>query len=64
MKTTILADGTLSVTPESEFEAYALNQWGKTNLNWQSLEAYTPKMIIDCSDYAEKLGLFVEISSK
>jgi hypothetical protein len=64
MKTTILANGTLTVTPESEFEAYALNQWGQANLNWQSLEAYTPKMISDCSDYAEKLGLFVEIPLK
>ncbi|WP_321944690.1 hypothetical protein [Burkholderia cenocepacia] len=66
MKTTILADGTLSITPETDLEAYALNQWGTANLDWSRVSANEtplPKMILDCSEYAGRLGVFVKISN-
>jgi hypothetical protein len=62
VKTTILADGTLSVAPESELEAFALNCWGKENItsDWFNVtRPAPPKIIIDLSEYAGKLGLFV-----
>jgi hypothetical protein len=61
MKTTITADGTLSISPESEFEAYALNCWGKENItqDWYDARRTQMKIIIDLSEYAEKLGVFV-----
>lgn len=31
MKTTITADGTLTISPENELEAYALSQWCKAS---------------------------------
>ncbi|MBW9102928.1 hypothetical protein [Paraburkholderia phenoliruptrix] len=52
MKTTILADGTLSIKPESELEAYALGKWCERNLDWRvASDASPPQMIIDCSQY-------------
>ncbi|AIO24935.1 hypothetical protein [Burkholderia cepacia] len=66
MKTTILADGTLSISPESDLEAYALNQWGIANLDWSRVPAGgqpLPKMILDCSEYAGRLGVFVKINN-
>lgn len=65
MKTTILADGTLSITPESDLEAYALNQWGQVNLACFPIPPAGqpfPKMILDCSEYAERLGVFVRVA--
>ncbi|HDR9036104.1 TPA: hypothetical protein QDB07_003612 [Burkholderia vietnamiensis] len=66
METTILADGMLSITPESDLEAYALNQWGMVNLDWSKVPANgqpLPKMILDCSEYAGRLGIFVKIDN-
>ncbi|HDR9227825.1 TPA: hypothetical protein QDB19_004075 [Burkholderia vietnamiensis] len=63
MKTTILVDGMLTITPESDLEAYALNQWGIANLDWSRVPANgtpLPKMILDCSEYAGRLGLFLK----
>lgn len=62
MKTTILADGTLSIAPESELEAFALNCWAEKNItsDWFNVtRPAPPKIIIDLSGYAEKLNLFV-----
>jgi hypothetical protein len=52
VKTTIRADGTLHVTPETELEAYALNQWGKANFG-SGFETRIPeiKIIVDMSAY-------------
>jgi hypothetical protein len=62
VKTTILADGTLSIAPESGLEAFALNCWAEKNItsDWfnAARPAGPPKIIIDFSGYAEKLGLF------
>ncbi|WP_186200643.1 hypothetical protein [Burkholderia gladioli] len=66
MKTTILADGTLSITPESDLEAYALNQWGQVNLDLSKIPANgqpLPNMILDCSEYAGRLGIFVKVNN-
>lgn len=66
MKTTILADGTLSITPESDLDAYALNQWSIANLDWSRVPANgtpLPKMILDCSEYAGRLGVVVKIDN-
>lgn len=66
MKTTILADGTLSITPESDLEAYALNQWGRMNLTGRPIPSDgnpLPKMILDCSEYAGRLGIFVNVNN-
>nr|DAH88000.1 MAG TPA: hypothetical protein [Caudoviricetes sp.] len=66
MKTTILADGTLSISPEFDLEAYALNQWGVANLDWSRVPANgqpLPKMILDCNEYAARLGIFVKINN-
>ncbi|MCA8045496.1 hypothetical protein [Burkholderia arboris] len=63
MKTTILADGMLSITPESDLEAYALNQWWIANLDWSRVPANgtpLPKMILDCSEYVGRLGVLVK----
>lgn len=64
MKTTILADGTLSVTPESDLEAYALSRWSTENIRggWCDVRASAPpKIIIDMSEYAAAVGLFVAV---
>ncbi|GJH05019.1 hypothetical protein [Paraburkholderia terrae] len=52
MKTTILADGTLYITPESTLDAYALGQWSKANLDvaWFA-QPHLPKIIVDLSQY-------------
>lgn len=59
MKATICADGTLVVTPESELDAYALNQWALRNLARipPPGEEPMPKMITDCSAYAGQLQI-------
>ncbi|SOE85670.1 hypothetical protein SAMN05446935_6144 [Burkholderia sp. YR290] len=63
MKTTILADGTLSITPESDLEAYALDRWSRENItsDWYCATRVppAPKLILDCSEYADRMGLFV-----
>lgn len=64
MKTTILAGGTLSITPESDLEAFALNCWSRENItpDWYSATSpKAPKIIIDMSDYAERMGMFLTI---
>jgi hypothetical protein len=63
MKTTILADGTLSVTPESDLEAFALDCWARANItgDWYDVRNNRPKIILDLSDYAERMGLFVYV---
>ncbi|WP_186140066.1 hypothetical protein [Burkholderia gladioli] len=66
MKTTILAEGTLCITPESDLEAYALNQWGQVNLDFSKIPANgrpLPNMILDCSEYAGRLGIFVKVNN-
>ncbi|HEX7906834.1 MAG TPA: hypothetical protein VF534_01910 [Paraburkholderia sp.] len=57
MKTTIRADGTLVIEPESGFEAYALNCWGRENITNDWYDARRPqlKIIIDLSAYADQL---------
>jgi len=52
VKTTIRADGTLHVTPETELEAYALNQWSKANFG-SGFEMRIPeiKIFVDMSSY-------------
>jgi hypothetical protein len=62
VKTTILADGTLSVSPESELEAFALNCWAKENItaDWYAANRHAPiKIIVDMSGYAGRLGCFM-----
>lgn len=61
MKTTILADGTLSVAPESDLEAFALNCWSRENINgnWYDARCQPPKIIIDLSGYPDAIGVFV-----
>jgi hypothetical protein len=63
MKTTILADGTLSIAPESDIEAFALNCWSKENItgDWYDVRCHRPKIILDLSAYAERMGLFVSV---
>ena len=39
MKTTISPDGTLTIKPETELEAYALGQWCKTSFTEPTNEA-------------------------
>lgn len=51
MKATILADGTLSVAPESEFEAYALDQWCRANLDFRLAAAQIPKICVDFTGF-------------
>ncbi|WP_369072881.1 hypothetical protein [Burkholderia gladioli] len=58
MKTTILADGTLCLRPETELEAYALNQWARSNLACGPIPPDgrpKPNIIIDCSEYVGML---------
>lgn len=55
MKTTILANGMLQVTPESDLEAYALHMWAEDNLVGRA-QADIPSMIIDCSQYADQMS--------
>ena len=54
MKATILADGTLYVSPESTLEAYALRQWGMSNIASRDVAELDnlPKMTIDCRGHA------------
>ena len=62
MKATIRADGTLSVTPESDLEAYALSRWSTENIrsDWYDVRySAPPKIILDMSDYAAAIGFFV-----
>lgn len=50
MNTTITADGTLIITPETEVEAYALSQWGKSSFTepmGDQPSQFTGKMLID-----------------
>jgi hypothetical protein len=50
MKATIRTDGTLSVIPESELEAYALSRWWANNQqgdNSSSLEVLFNKLCIE-----------------
>ena len=57
MKTTILADGTLSIQPESELEAYALGKWCERNLDWRAAtQPAPPQMIVDCSEYPDSIA--------
>ena len=52
MKGTILADGTLQISPESELEAYALGQWSRANFgDWFNVRAPYVKIIVDLSGY-------------
>jgi hypothetical protein len=64
MKTTIRADGTLVIAPESEFEAYALNCWGKENItsDWYDVRGPHLKIILDLSEYASALSAGTIIS--
>ncbi|WP_241331184.1 hypothetical protein [Burkholderia cenocepacia] len=56
MKATILSDGTLSVSPESELDAYALGQWSRQNIgDWFNAAARPMAIIIDCSAYPRAL---------
>lgn len=68
MKSTILADGTLSIAPESDLEAYALNRWAQENItsDWYAAGRVppAPKIILDCSEYAERMGLFVVVGEQ
>jgi hypothetical protein len=63
MKTTIRADGTLVIAPETEFEAYALNCWGKENITSDWFDATRPqlKIIIDLSEYSHLLDVAVRM---
>lgn len=63
MKTTIRADGTLTIVPESEFEAFALNCWGKQNIttDWYDVRCQRPKIIIDLSEYAHLLDVAISM---
>lgn len=63
MKTTIRADGTLVIAPETEFEAYALNCWGKENItvDWYDVRCERPKITIDLSEYAHLLDVAVSM---
>ncbi|WP_454825378.1 hypothetical protein [Paraburkholderia xenovorans] len=51
MKSTILADGTLSIAPETELEAYALDQWCRVNIDYRRATVHMPKICIDFSGY-------------
>ncbi|MDN7544803.1 hypothetical protein [Burkholderia cenocepacia] len=56
MKATILSDGTLSVSPESELEAYALGRWSQQNIgDWFNAAARPMAIIIDFSAYPRTL---------
>jgi hypothetical protein len=65
MKATILADGTLSIAPESGLEAYALDRWANENItsDWYCVTRVppAPKLILDCSEYADRMDLFVTV---
>ncbi|SIT43707.1 hypothetical protein BN2476_350249 [Paraburkholderia piptadeniae] len=51
MKATILADGTLHVAPESDVEAYALDQWCRVNIDYRRADVHAPKICVDFNDY-------------
>ena len=67
MKTTILADGTLNITPESDLEAYALDRWSRENItcDWYCATRVpaAPKIILDMSKYADAMGVFVKMGA-
>jgi hypothetical protein len=60
MKATISADGTLTVRPETELEAFALAQWSNLNMSdwWTDVRVTRPRLMTDCSEY---LGAFLPI---
>jgi len=49
MKTTITADGTLNITPESDLEIYALSRWIEANGSgdWHNAQCLGPKIAVD-----------------
>ncbi|HDR9026931.1 TPA: hypothetical protein QDB14_001101 [Burkholderia vietnamiensis] len=52
MKATILADGTLHISPESDLDAYALGQWSRVNLaDWFNVAQRSMKITVDLSGY-------------
>ncbi|VWC78756.1 hypothetical protein BLA17378_03767 [Burkholderia aenigmatica] len=56
MKATILAGGTLSVSPESDLEAYALAQWSRQNIgDWFNAASRPMAIMVDCSAYPDAL---------
>ena len=55
MKTTILADGTLRIAPESELEAYALDQWCRSNLDYLRVDVHMPKIIVVFTEFPAAL---------
>lgn len=63
MKTAILANGTLSIAPESDLEAFALDRWSKENItgDWYDVRCQRPKIILDLSEYAARMGVFVMV---
>ncbi|WP_321810093.1 hypothetical protein [Burkholderia sp. BCC1985] len=57
MKATILADGTLHISPESDLDAYALGQWSRVNLaDWFNVAQPSVKIIVDLSGYPGALA--------
>lgn len=57
MKATILADGTLQISPESDLEAYALGQWSRANFgDWFNACEPHVKIIVDMSGYPAALA--------
>lgn len=62
MKATILADGTLSIAPESGLEAYALDRWAKENIASDFYCATrvpaAPKIQLDFNGYVAQMGVF------
>jgi hypothetical protein len=65
VKTTILANGTLSITPETDIEAYALSRWSSENITADWYDARLPqlKIVLDLSAYADQMaaGMFVTL---
>lgn len=56
MKGTILADGTLQISPESELEAYALGQWSRANFgDWFNACEPCVKIIVNLSEYPQAI---------
>lgn len=51
MKTDIKADGTLTIAPESELEAYALDQWCRANIDYRRVHPPFPKIIVDFNGF-------------
>lgn len=60
MKTTIRADGTLVVAPESGLEAFALSRWSKENIrsDWYDVRMIPPpNIVVDLSDFPVAVGM-------